>query len=169
MTESAHTEPTGLRVLVLDDDRDSADSLAVLLRVWGHDICVAYDGLTTLELARIHRPDVAILDLRLPGMDGIEVAERLHRQPESRDTVLIAITGLRKAEIQQHSAACAFAHYLRKPADPDQLRDLLVGLLAIRLKERRPSNKGTKRMPLPKGLPQKGTKKMPLPKELDLD
>jgi CheY-like chemotaxis protein len=151
-TDNARAEPSGLRVLVLDDNRDSADSLAVLVRIWGHEVCVAYDGLKALELARIHRPDVALLDLRVPGMDGITVAEHLHRQPESQDTLLVAITELTKPEAKQRTAALGFAHYLLKPVEPDHLRDLLAALLASRLKERRPSKKGTRKMQLPKGL-----------------
>jgi CheY-like chemotaxis protein len=151
-----------LRVLILDDNKDCADNLALLLGLWGHEAFVAYDGLHALELARIHRPDVAILDLAVHGMDGFTLAEHLRRQPESKDAVLIAITGPWEAESRQRSAVSGFTHHLLKPVDPDTLRDLLAVLLADSLKERRPKPKSTGKMPLPK---RKATGKMPLPKK----
>src|SRR5277367_6383176 len=100
-----------LRVLIVDDDRDYADSSATLLEFWGHEAFVAYDGLAALELARTHRPDVALLDLAVNGMDGFTIAERLRRQPESLDVVLIAVTGRGELEARQRSAASGFLHH----------------------------------------------------------
>src|ERR1700757_1947822 len=109
----------GLRVLVLDDNQDCADSLAALLGCWGHQVCVAYDGQSALEQARIHCPSVALLDLGVRGMDSFAVAKRL--QSETKGIVLIAITGSGDPESRQHSVACGFAHHLIKPVDLNQL------------------------------------------------
>jgi two-component system CheB/CheR fusion protein len=83
-----------LRVLVLDDWKDSADSLAVLLRLWGHHPVVAYDGPAALDAARTHAPGVALLDIGLRGgMDGFEVARRLRQLPGMDKALLVAVTG----------------------------------------------------------------------------
>src|SRR5437016_5854385 len=88
-----------LRVLVLDDLRDAADSLALLVRLWGHRPLVAYDGPTALDLARGDPPDVALLDIVLQdGMDGCEVARRLRQMPGLDKLLLVAVTGYGREE-----------------------------------------------------------------------
>jgi CheY-like chemotaxis protein len=77
----AADSPRPLRVLIVDDDRDTTDSLAVLLKLWGFQPLVAYDGPAALAVAAAERPDLVLLDLSMPGMDGYELALRLRRQP----------------------------------------------------------------------------------------
>lgn len=140
----------GLRVLVLDDNNDTADSLGQLIALWGHEPIVAYGGQTAVELARIYRPDVALLDLAVPHLNGFEVGVQLREQSESKDTVLIVVTGFDSAELRRRSLACGFAHYLVKPVDPEDLRVLLERLKG-RIMPKPPKGKGTRKLPLPKG------------------
>src|SRR5438093_1362764 len=85
--------PSPLLVLVVDDDRECAGSLALLLRVWGHRVLEAYDGWAALGLALGHTPDLVLLDLGIPGLDGHEVARRLREQPGTRVWALTGRTG----------------------------------------------------------------------------
>jgi CheY-like chemotaxis protein len=121
-------EAFALRVLVVDDYRDAADSLAQLCRLWGHDVRVAYDGEQALRLARAHRPRVALLDLAMPGMDGVRVAQRL-RRAELRDAcVLVCVSGYRGAHIDRLVAQAGYDHFFTKPADPAELQRLLTSI-----------------------------------------
>jgi CheY-like chemotaxis protein len=112
-------------VLVVDDSRDGAESLALLLRLKGHDVRVAHDGLAALEAARANRPDLAILDIGMPGMDGYELAQRLREEPGLAKLVLVALTGWGQAEDRRRSQEAGFNHHLTKPADPAALERLL--------------------------------------------
>lgn len=114
-----------LRVLVADDDRDTADSLSMLLKLWGHDVREAYDGTTALEMALAFRPDVLLLDIAMPGIDGCRLAQELRRQPGFEGTLLIAVTGYGdRAHRLQWEAD--FDHYLVKPVEPDTVAGLLL-------------------------------------------
>jgi CheY-like chemotaxis protein len=141
-----------MRVLVVDDDADAADTLAQLLGFWGHDVFVAYDGPTALELARLRGPDVVLLDLAMPGMDGYAVAKQLRRQMDAQNLVLIAVTGRGETEVRRRSVACGFAHHLLKPLDLNSLRDLLASLWSKQFKagQSPPKAKRTQKMRLPK-------------------
>jgi len=114
-----------LRVLVVDDDRDLADSLAQLLRLWGLDGCAAYGSLGALALLASFRPQVAVLDLSLPFIDGPHLAQALRAWPEPPGR-LVALTGLGENEMPP-GGRLLFDSLLRKPADPDELRALLEG------------------------------------------
>jgi two-component system CheB/CheR fusion protein len=127
-TEGRNEARTALRVLVVDDSRDGADTLAMLLRLWGHDARVAYDGLDGLRLARTYRPQVVLLDLSLPRLDGYHLAEVLHGKTELPQARLIAVTGLGADCYRARCAGAGFDHFLVKPVDPDELHDLLSGL-----------------------------------------
>ncbi len=81
------------RLLVVDDNRDAAESMSMLLQMWGHEVVFAYDGPSALETAEQWQPEAVILDIGLPGMNGYEVAARLRELPHARKAVLIAITG----------------------------------------------------------------------------
>src|SRR3569833_3595562 len=81
------------RLMVIDDNKDAAESMSMLFELWGHEVLRAYDGRAALEAAAKYRPDAVFLDIGLPGMDGYEVAERLRELHESAKTVLVAITG----------------------------------------------------------------------------
>jgi PAS domain S-box-containing protein len=121
-------DPPGaaLRVLVVDDNADAAAMLAMVLESLGHRITVEHDALSALARARSERPDVCILDIGLPGMDGNELAQRMHAQPESANAVLIAVTGYGHDSDRRQSTAAGFAHHLVKPADTGQLADILA-------------------------------------------
>ena len=117
---------TTLRILVVEDSRDAADSLGLLFGLWGHEAVVVYDGPGALDAAAAHSPDVIFLDIGLPGMDGYEVARQLRRQPRLVKTLLVAITGYgRAADVQCCKEAGIDYHFL-KPVDPDVLKQLLA-------------------------------------------
>jgi CheY-like chemotaxis protein len=121
-----------LRVLVVDDNVDTADSLALLLSLWGHEAAVAYHGQATLSAALIHQPDVVLLDLALPGMDGYRVAEELGKQGLLNETVLIAHTGYLRDEDRRRTRDAGFAYHLGKPVEPKRLQELLCFLSAAK-------------------------------------
>jgi signal transduction histidine kinase/CheY-like chemotaxis protein len=114
------------RVLVVDDNRDAADSIALLLALWGHEAAVAYDGPTAVALARECRPEVVLLDLGLPGMTGYDVAARLRAEPALSCTRLLALTGYGAEEDRRRTQAARFDGHLLKPVDPDLLREALA-------------------------------------------
>jgi signal transduction histidine kinase len=113
------------RILVVDDNRSHATSLGVLLRTMGQDVDEAYDGMTALELARRHRPDVILLDIGLPVMDGYEVARRCREQEGLEGTMLVAMTGYGKEEDRRRSQEAGFNVHLVKPVNLEDLRMLL--------------------------------------------
>jgi PAS domain S-box-containing protein len=118
----------GLRVLLVDDNVDSADGLGLLLELQGHEIRVAYDGPTALETARQFRPHVALLDIGMPSMDGYELGRRLHATPETKDVLLVAMTGWGQDEDHRKSREAGFAHHLVKPFEPAVLEKVLAGV-----------------------------------------
>jgi two-component system CheB/CheR fusion protein len=112
------------RVLVVDDNRDAADSLALVLRIDGHEVAVAYDGPSALAMAPAFGPAVVLLDLGMPGLDGYEVCRRLRRMPELAGARVVAVTGWGQEADRRRSADAGFDHHLVKPADPDAIRRL---------------------------------------------
>jgi CheY-like chemotaxis protein len=123
-THEAKRRP--LRVLVVDDNSDAADMMAVMLGRWGHDARSAYEGLSALALASTFHPEVVLLDLGLPGMDGYEVAKGLRQQPWAGDVTIFAVTGRGQEEDRQRSYANGFQEHIVKPLVPDQLKSLLA-------------------------------------------
>ena len=125
--DGASSWPTaqGSRLLVVDDNVDTATGLAKLLRLLGHDVRVAYDGPSALEAARIHHPAFILLDIGLPGMDGYAVAQRLRTEAICEDSVLIAITGYGQEDDRRRSSEAGFDHHLVKPVDYDALVSLI--------------------------------------------
>jgi CheY-like chemotaxis protein len=117
------------RVLVVDDNRDAADSLGLLLKALGNDVQVAHDGASALDAARTYRPGVVLLDLGMPGMNGYEVARALRAQPGLEDVVLVALTGWGQKEDRLRSRAAGFDHHLIKPVDLAALQALLAAPL----------------------------------------
>jgi PAS domain S-box-containing protein len=113
------------RLLVVDDNRDSAESLALLLRRRGHEVREAYDGQEALAAAESFRPDVVLLDIGLPGMNGYEVARRIRREPWSRGIVLVAVTGWGQEGDKRRSREAGIDHHLTKPVDLVRLSALL--------------------------------------------
>ena len=124
--ERRRSDLARFRILVVDDHHDAADSLATLLRLLGHQVRVAYDGLAALDTARTFRPQVALLDLGMPGMDGIELGTRLRRQPELEGLLMIALTGYVRDEDRRRSSGAGFNHHLAKPVDIASLNALLA-------------------------------------------
>jgi CheY-like chemotaxis protein len=114
------------RILIVDDSRDGGESLAMLLRVLGAEVALAHSGRVALECVDTFHPDVVLLDIGMPGMDGYEVARRIRANPTHRHISLIALTGWGQDEDRQRSTAAGFDHHLVKPADIDQLRQLLT-------------------------------------------
>jgi len=111
----------GRRILVVDDNDDTRDALRELLRSWGHDVDVAADGCEAISLCLEQRPDVVLLDIRLPDLDGHDVARRMRSSPGGDARCIIALTGSDDAD------ASAFDAYILKPAEPDVLRATIEG------------------------------------------
>ena len=116
---------SGRRVLVVEDNRDSAELIAMMLRMSDHDVQVAYDGLSALELAQGHRPEVVLLDIGLPGRDGYEVAREIRRDPELGGIVLVALTGYGQEEDKRRAREAGFDHHLTKPVKPEELEEII--------------------------------------------
>jgi signal transduction histidine kinase len=116
------------RILVVDDNRDAADTLAELLLVIGADVRVEYDGASALEAIGAFRPRVVMLDLGMPGMDGFEVARRIRSQPASAHTTLIALTGWGQARDRERTHQAGFEHHLVKPVDIQAMQAVLASL-----------------------------------------
>jgi two-component system CheB/CheR fusion protein len=114
-----------LRVLVVEDNRDSAESLRLLISMQGHDVNVAFSGLEGVAMARKSRPDVVICDLGLPGLDGFGVAQAIRKDPLLARAKLIAVTGYGRFEDEQRAIQSGFDTHLVKPADPERLLQLL--------------------------------------------
>jgi len=114
------------RVLLIDDNRDAAESMTVLLELWGHEVRIAYNGPDALALAAEFRPDAALLDIGLPGMTGYEVAQRLRELPGWQDVMLVAVTGYGQDEDLRRSREAGFDHHLTKPVEPVMLQSLLA-------------------------------------------
>jgi CheY-like chemotaxis protein len=115
-----------LRVLLVDDNHDAADSLSVLLRLWGYDCRVSYDGVSALHLARVYRPDCVLLDINMPKMDGYAVARRLREQPDLAAVKLVAVTAYSDKMHARRIRETGFDHHIIKPADTDELERLLA-------------------------------------------
>jgi PAS domain S-box-containing protein len=115
-----------LRVLIADDNRDSADSLGMLLEMSGHEIHLAHDGPQALELATEKQPDVALLDIGMPGMDGYEVAIKIRKAPWGANVTLIAITGWGQEDNKRLARNAGFDHHLTKPMDSAVLDSILA-------------------------------------------
>jgi CheY-like chemotaxis protein len=115
----------------VDDNKDAADSLAMLLRVDGNDIRTAYDGAEALEVAEVFHPEVVLLDIGLPKLNGYDVARRMRQQPWGHSATLVALTGWGKDEDRRLSQDAGFNAHLVKPVDLAVLEALLSGLQVI--------------------------------------
>jgi CheY-like chemotaxis protein len=114
-----------LRILIVDDNADSADSLALLLKLEGHEALAVYEGNAALAAAPTFLPVVALLDLRLPGLDGLALGAALRAIPALKDIVLIAVSGYGETEDRERSLRAGFAAHLVKPVELDTLYDTL--------------------------------------------
>ena len=114
------------RVLVVDDNRDAADSLGALLQIMGAEVRVAHDGFAALEEFDTFHPGVVVLDLGMPELDGYEVARRIRKRPDSRETLLVALTGWGQEKERLSTKAAGFDHHLIKPVDLDSMKAVLA-------------------------------------------
>lgn len=115
----------GSRILVVDDSVDSAETLGELLKIWGHDVRLAHDGPAAVAAARDYRPEVVLLDIGLPGMDGFAVAAQLRKEGIG-GRMLVALTGYGEKQDRDKAQQVGFDHHLVKPIDPDTLQRLLA-------------------------------------------
>jgi CheY-like chemotaxis protein len=116
------------RILVIDDSRDAAESMALLLKLRGHEVRTAHDGGEAIPAAEAFQPDVVFLDIGLPGMDGYEVARRMRRQQTGSKVLLVALTGYGQDEDRRRSGEAGFDHHLVKPADPAAVDSILAAM-----------------------------------------
>jgi len=123
--EQPRLATTRLRILLVDDNVDAVQSLAALLTMSGHDVAQAHTGIEGLEAATSCKPDVILLDIGLPGLNGYQVAERLRSRPDSNDIVLVAMTGYGQEEDRKRAISSGFDHHLVKPVMPNVLASIL--------------------------------------------
>ena len=122
---------TGRRILVVDDNRDAAESLALLLTMTGNQTHIAYDGVEAVAAAAAFRPDVVLLDIGLPKLNGFEVARKIRNEPWGKGVVLMALTGWGQDEDRRKSAEAGFDGHFVKPVDHDALTKMLAGVLPV--------------------------------------
>jgi CheY-like chemotaxis protein len=124
-----HDEPavpkSSLRILIVDDNQDGADSLADVLQLMGNDTATAYDGQEGVDAADRLRPDVILLDIGLPRLNGYEAARRIRGQEWGRHPVLIAVTGWGQDEDRRRSQEAGFDHHMVKPVRFEQIEEIL--------------------------------------------
>jgi CheY-like chemotaxis protein len=123
---SARCSPS--RILVVDDNRDSVDSLATVLQLQGHDIQTARDGVEAVQAAAAFRPNLVLLDIGLPKMNGYEAAQRIRQHDWGKTMVLIAMTGWGQDEDKRRALQAGFDHHMTKPVDPVALEKLMAVL-----------------------------------------
>ncbi len=129
--EPSQMEHGGLRILVVDDNQDAAQMSATLLRSWGHDVRIAYDGLDALERAQGFLPQLVLLDIGLPNMDGYEVARNLRQNPRLQEVTIAAVTGYGQDDDRERSQEAGFDHHLVKPVEVADLRTLVSGIHVV--------------------------------------
>lgn len=123
---SATAGGSSRKVLVVDDNRDSADSLCMILETLGHDVQVAYDGLEAVRVAETFRPEAILMDVSMPHLNGLEAAGQIRGQDWGRDILICALTGYGQKEDRRRSEEAGINHHLVKPVDPDLLIQLLA-------------------------------------------
>jgi CheY-like chemotaxis protein len=124
------------RVLIADDNKDAAESLATLLQLEGHQVVTAADGPSAIRLFDEHAPDVAILDIGMPGMSGYEVARCIRATTHGVTTCLIALTGWGQEKDRRESQAAGFDHHLTKPIEPAAVTELVARMPRARAASR---------------------------------
>ena len=134
------TEAMRRRILVVDDNDDQAHSLGMLLHLLGHETQLAYDGSSAVEAAESFAPDIALIDIGIPGINGYEVARRLREMPHMADTVLVAQTGWGNEDDRARSREAGFNHHLLKPLDLAEVQRILSA--SVSLNSRKASNPG---------------------------
>jgi CheY-like chemotaxis protein len=127
MLPEIHDGEASVRILIVEDDQDTGESMARLLRIFGYEVEVAREGSEAIQKALRQRPDFVLLDIGLPGMDGYQVALTLKRAEPCKDTIIIAVTGYGQSEDRQQSHAAGIDHHLVKPIDHGVLLALMAG------------------------------------------
>lgn len=122
--------PRRVRVLVVDDNRDAAESLALVLGLSGYEMLTAFGGAEALEIGARERPEAVILDIGMPGMSGHEVARRMRLEAWGRHAAIVALTGWGQEQDKQAASAAGFDAHLTKPVDPAAVERVLADLLA---------------------------------------
>ncbi len=117
------------KVLVVDDNRDAADSLQVLFEMENCSVATAYDGYEAVQAVEKSMPDMIVMDLGMPSMDGYEAARRIRRKPESKDVLMIALTGWGQSDARQRTIEAGFDHHLIKPVNFDDIKRIAKGQL----------------------------------------
>jgi CheY-like chemotaxis protein len=126
--EEGTEAPAPHRILIADDNADSAESMGMLLRLMGNDVRIANDGLEAVEQAEAFQPDIVLMDIGMPRLDGYEAARRIRNQDWSRDTLLVAVTGWGPSDDSDEATAAGFDCHFTKPLDPAELRRLVSGV-----------------------------------------
>jgi len=126
MADATHPSPSPLRVLIADDCHDTTATLALLLTYWGYDVRTVDNGLTALELAATYRPNVVLLDIGMPGMDGLTLARRLREELRLDRALLVCVSGFGQEVDRQHALEAGCDFHLIKPVDLEGLHSLLA-------------------------------------------
>lgn len=119
------TPPRPLTILLADDNQDAVETLAEILRLDHHQVQTALDGRTALALAQEHRPDIVLLDISMPELDGYTLCQRLRREPWAAGLVIVALSGYGSPQDLERGRIAGFDRYFTKPADPGELLDYL--------------------------------------------
>ena len=127
-SECEKTQTSALRVLIVDDNVDAAQLMGMLLEESGHDVRKVYDGLAALEVFAKYRPNVVLLDIGLPGIDGFEVATRMRENPDISGVVLIALTGYGRDTDKQRSLNAGFDYFLVKPTNFKKVLQIIASV-----------------------------------------
>jgi two-component system, sensor histidine kinase len=117
------------RVLLIEDNRDARETFRMMLELAGHEVLEAEEGRSGLELLKAELPDIALIDVGLPGLDGYQIASRFREEPTRSRVLLVALTGYGTPEARERPRAAGFDHHLIKPIEPEVLRDLMLGNL----------------------------------------
>jgi signal transduction histidine kinase len=126
--EDAVERPSPQRILIADDNADSAESMGMLLRLMGNDVRIASDGLEAVEQAAVFQPALVLMDIGMPRLDGYEAARRIRDQGWSRDTLMVAVTGWGPSDASDEATAAGFDRHFTKPLDPAELRRLVSSI-----------------------------------------
>ena len=123
---SAPSRPIAHRILVADDNRDAAESMGMLLRLMGNEVRTAYDGVDAVEQAEAFRPDLILLDIGMPKLNGYDAAKRIREKSWSAGTMLVAVTGWGQEEDKRRTSEAGFDCHFTKPLDPAALHKLVA-------------------------------------------
>ena len=120
-----HHDVSSQRVLIIEDNRDAREMFRIMLELSGHEVLEAEEGVSGLEMLKSNPPDVAVIDVGLPGLNGYEVARRFREEPGSRSVVLVALTGYGTPEAQERSRKSGFNYHLIKPVNGEALEEIM--------------------------------------------